>query len=312
PECTAETHSTDDFKIGDRVWLGGTKPGRIAFIGETKFAAGDWAGVVLDQPVGKNDGSVNGVKYFQCEPMKGVFSRVSKLTRQPVSIPPSTPKPGDSRGESPAGSVNSSGGMTNGALPLNTPHRPQSRLGLAGSKAPSSSTTSLNNSVSATVPKATSTPMPGKGGVKIGDRVLVSGSKTGVLRFMGETEFAKGDWAGVELDEQMGKNDGAVAGKRYFDCKPMFGLFAPIHKVTKISANYVPNANAMTRSLNTSLRSTRDRSGSQDSISSISSSASSVSRSRVRLGVSTLGSKVYARLLMSYFLCFHFIFKEFI
>ena len=45
-------------------------------------------------------------------------------------------------------------------------------------------------------------------------KVLVSGSKPGVLRYIGETDFAKGVWAGVELDEPYGKNDGAVAGKR--------------------------------------------------------------------------------------------------
>lgn len=40
--------------IGDRVWVGGTKPGIIAYIGETKFAPGDWAGIVLDEPIGKD------------------------------------------------------------------------------------------------------------------------------------------------------------------------------------------------------------------------------------------------------------------
>ncbi|MEQ2191451.1 CAP-GLY domain-containing linker protein 1, partial [Xenoophorus captivus] len=43
----------------------------------------------------------------------------------------------------------------------------------------------------------------------------VGGSKMGVIRYMGETDFAKGDWCGVELDEPLGKNDGAVAGTRY-------------------------------------------------------------------------------------------------
>jgi hypothetical protein len=67
PESDAGSGSfpTDDYKIGDRVWVSGTKPGVIAFIGETQFAPGDWAGVVLDEPVGKNDGSVMGVRYFQ-------------------------------------------------------------------------------------------------------------------------------------------------------------------------------------------------------------------------------------------------------
>lgn len=71
--------SKDDFKIGDRVIVSGTKHGRIQFIGGTQFAAGEWAGVVLDDPIGKNDGSVNGVRYFQCEAKKGVFARPDKL-----------------------------------------------------------------------------------------------------------------------------------------------------------------------------------------------------------------------------------------
>ena len=61
-------------------------PGKIAFLGETKFASGEWAGIVLDEPVGKNDGSVAGVRYFQCEPKRGVFARVTKLTLGPAGI----------------------------------------------------------------------------------------------------------------------------------------------------------------------------------------------------------------------------------
>jgi hypothetical protein len=47
------TEDTDSFIIGDRIWVGGTKPGQIAYIGETQFAPGEWAGVVLDEPVGQ-------------------------------------------------------------------------------------------------------------------------------------------------------------------------------------------------------------------------------------------------------------------
>ena len=50
--------------------------------------------------------------------------------------------------------------------------------------------------------------------IKVGDRVVVSGSKVGTARYVGSTEFAKGDWVGVELDEPLGKNDGSVKGKR--------------------------------------------------------------------------------------------------
>ena len=78
------TANTDSFIIGQRVYVNGTKPGVIQFIGETKFAPGEWAGIVLDDLSGKNDGSVGGVRYFQCQPKKGVFSRLTRLTRQPL------------------------------------------------------------------------------------------------------------------------------------------------------------------------------------------------------------------------------------
>lgn len=40
------------------------------------------------------------------------------------------------------------------------------------------------------------------------------GSKAGMLRYIGTTQFAKGEWCGVELDDPVGKNDGAVEGYR--------------------------------------------------------------------------------------------------
>ncbi|XDV19886.1 hypothetical protein PO909_025283 [Leuciscus waleckii] len=73
-----------DFVVGERVWVNGVKLGVIAYLGETQFSPGQWAGVVLNDLVGKNDGSVNGVRYFECQALQGIFTRPSKLMRQPA------------------------------------------------------------------------------------------------------------------------------------------------------------------------------------------------------------------------------------
>uniref|UniRef100_A0A8C4F9L4 CAP-GLY domain containing linker protein 3 n=1 Tax=Dicentrarchus labrax TaxID=13489 RepID=A0A8C4F9L4_DICLA len=60
-------------------------------------------------------------------------------------------------------------------------------------------------------------------GLKLGERVMLDDMKAGTLRFCGTTEFASGQWVGVELDEPEGKNDGSVGGVRYFICPPKLG-----------------------------------------------------------------------------------------
>lgn len=36
-------------------------------------------GVALDAPMGKNDGTVQGIQYFECKPKHGIFVRSDKL-----------------------------------------------------------------------------------------------------------------------------------------------------------------------------------------------------------------------------------------
>ncbi|XP_060088593.1 centrosome-associated protein 350 [Heteronotia binoei] len=69
----------------------------------------------------------------------------------------------------------------------------------------------------------------------IGDRVLVSNVQPGTLRFKGLASFAKGFWAGVELDKPEGRNNGTYDGIKYFDCEERHGIFAPPQKISRIS-----------------------------------------------------------------------------
>lgn len=47
----------------------------------------------------------------------------------------------------------------------------------------------------------------------------------GTVKFLGSTDFAAGEWLGIELDDKAGKNDGSVKGKQYFTCKAEHGIF---------------------------------------------------------------------------------------
>lgn len=157
------------FAVGDRVLMDGQKEGIVGFVGSTQFAKGVWAGIILDTPEGKNDGSVAGVQYFGCKPNHGLFTRLTKL-RLVSKAPSSSPAP---------------------------PAQPQPQEGGQRSSQPTPvDLKALHNQL------------------QVGDLVLVGGAKEGILRYLGPTEFARGVWVGVELPEPMGKNDGAISGKR--------------------------------------------------------------------------------------------------
>ena len=51
PARKEENDASGGFAVGDRVLAAGKK-GKVAFLGETEFASGQWAGIILDDPVG--------------------------------------------------------------------------------------------------------------------------------------------------------------------------------------------------------------------------------------------------------------------
>lgn len=71
------------ISIGDKVAVNGTT-GTVKYVGATNFAGGTWYGIELDDCVGKNDGSVQGVRYFTLSKTHGnygLFTQLENLTR---------------------------------------------------------------------------------------------------------------------------------------------------------------------------------------------------------------------------------------
>ncbi|KAM4708799.1 dynactin subunit 1 isoform 3-T3 [Discoglossus pictus] len=89
------------LKVGSRVEvIGKGHRGTVAYVGATLFATGKWVGVILDDSKGKNDGTVQGRKYFTCEENHGIFVRQSQI--QVVedgadTTSPETPEPAASK-----------------------------------------------------------------------------------------------------------------------------------------------------------------------------------------------------------------------
>ncbi|KAH8833352.1 CAP Gly-rich domain-containing protein [Flagelloscypha sp. PMI_526] len=85
PEETSNDASAEDIPLGSRCEVesseeGLSKRGTVRFFGPTKFAGGGvWVGVEYDEPMGKNDGSVQGERYFTCRQNYGVFVRPARL-----------------------------------------------------------------------------------------------------------------------------------------------------------------------------------------------------------------------------------------
>jgi len=55
--------------------------GTVKYIGDVPEVPGlgAWIGVELDEPTGKNDGTINGKEYWPCRPKHGVFVRPERV-----------------------------------------------------------------------------------------------------------------------------------------------------------------------------------------------------------------------------------------
>ena len=75
-----------EVRVGDRVWVKevvndkGCK-GTIRFMGSVDFVddMSEWLGIELDSPLGRHDGTVQGVRYFAAGQDRGVFVTMNKV-----------------------------------------------------------------------------------------------------------------------------------------------------------------------------------------------------------------------------------------
>lgn len=71
--------SQSELYEGRKVQLADQRTGIIRFSGHTQFAPGLWVGIELDDATGKNDGSVQDHRYFECPMGHGMFVRPNTL-----------------------------------------------------------------------------------------------------------------------------------------------------------------------------------------------------------------------------------------
>ncbi|VDP75250.1 unnamed protein product [Echinostoma caproni] len=243
------THSRDPGPIAVTGRIG-----RLRYCGPVAFASGVWVGVELDEPLGRNNGTVAGVQYFSCAANHGVFAPIGRVYKAvcddaskqqwlPVRQPASRARPATPRQQAPQSPDHHEGGpirvsrssySLSGSLSSSENDHSSAVSGSSGvSHSPidvSHVTAKIDTGLRIRSPDLNSASRQ----LELGDRVLVAGQRKGVIRFIGPTQFAPGTWYGVELDQSVGKNNGSVGGVRYFECAMGHGIFAPLNRIQRL------------------------------------------------------------------------------
>lgn len=267
-QVTSRVVTKDD--VGQRVYVEGYNTmGTLMFYGPHQSKAGLRAGVVLDKPIGNNDGTVGGHKYFDCQSGHGVLVNVSKV---------SLAEPLQPEGEDFAAHYD----MGNGEDEVDTTEnfsdahalydmgQSENVIEEDDSEEPPSGFSTLDSTQLDTAQATIGTDAPAlqinqmfeesalegltafgfdepddvqmhqresvpthpSSTADVGRRVLVEGYGEGVLKYFGPHMTKRGLRCGVALDEAIGNNNGFIGDHAYFTCPDKCGVLVIPTKVT--------------------------------------------------------------------------------
>ncbi|KAK7206070.1 hypothetical protein BZA70DRAFT_266409 [Myxozyma melibiosi] len=93
-----------DINVGDLVYIPAGRRGVVLFVGKVHGKSGEFAGIDLlgeDAAFGKNDGSVEGVRYFSAShPSSGIFVPIAKVSHNKPALDSCPPTPNTPRSRS--------------------------------------------------------------------------------------------------------------------------------------------------------------------------------------------------------------------
>ncbi|ETN97515.1 hypothetical protein RFI_40012 [Reticulomyxa filosa] len=217
-----------NLEVNDIVTISQDRIGVVRYIGEAHFFWGTVVGLELQKnSKGKNNGHIDGIKYFECKPSKGLFIKPMAIAK--------AEKP---KQKKPAKTPNNS---NNNKTTKNPGEKRKSEM--ITRKDNANLLKSLNKEQDKSVPRE----WPGKFkqkaeqermdrlGIDVGDCVQLSKGERAVIMFVGVTNNSKGlVQFGIELlDGALGCCSGEINGERYFECEEKRGEFIYSDRIRK-------------------------------------------------------------------------------
>ncbi|CAF3640525.1 unnamed protein product [Adineta steineri] len=196
--------TTMQFQQGERIRLTNNKIGTVRYFGSVPFGVNLWYGIELDEPYGKHDGCVGGIRYFTCAENKGIFVQPSFLQKL-------TP----------------------------VPHSPERERRFRPINFPLPDTSAISSRIDSGLRRDSSADGRGMEQYQVTERVSLSKNRSGTVKYVGPTLLGSGIWYGIELDSSDGLHDGCLNadGPRYFQCKPQHGIFVRGFNLKKLNTS---------------------------------------------------------------------------